>query len=61
MAREPINLLTAKPVVGGMLYVTPPHYRYLDVDVLPDFINQRWADQLCTAMDVAPSTSVVPA
>ena len=27
----------------------------------PDFINQRWADQLHTAMDVAPSTSVVPA
>ncbi len=61
VAHEPINLLTAKPVVGGMLYVTPPHYRYLDVDVLPDFINQRWADQLHTAMDVAPSTSVVPA
>lgn len=60
VAREPINLLTAKPVVGGMLYATPPHYRYLDLDVLPDFINQRWADQLHTAMDVAPSTSVVP-
>ncbi|MEU3411296.1 hypothetical protein ABZ760_08490 [Streptomyces sp. NPDC006658] len=61
VAREPINLLTAKPVVGGMLYATPPHYRYLDIDFLPDFINQRWADQLHTAMDVAPSTSVVPA
>ncbi|WP_405763934.1 hypothetical protein OHU34_43530 [Streptomyces sp. NBC_00080] len=61
VACEPISLLTAKPVVGGMLYATPPHYRYLDLDVLPDFINQRWADQLRTAMDVAPSTSVVPA
>ncbi|MGW4349014.1 hypothetical protein ACWEL8_28635 [Streptomyces sp. NPDC004690] len=61
VAHEPINLLTAKPVVGGMLYATAPHYRYLDLDVLPDFINQRWADQLHTAMDVAPSTSVVPA
>ncbi|MGC0344331.1 hypothetical protein RKD20_009453 [Streptomyces sp. SLBN-8D4] len=59
-AREPINLLTAKPVVGGMLYATAPHYRYLDLDFLPDFINQRWADQLHTAMDVAPSTSLVP-
>ncbi|MFK0025687.1 hypothetical protein [Streptomyces sp. NPDC090798] len=61
VAGEPINLLTAKPVVGGMLYATAPHYRYLDLDFLPDFINQRWADQLRTAMDVAPSTSVVPA
>ncbi|MGW4034557.1 hypothetical protein ACWEFL_35560 [Streptomyces sp. NPDC004838] len=60
VAGKPINLLTAKPVVGGMLYATPPHYRYLDLDFLPDFINQRWADQLHTAMDVAPSTSVVP-
>ncbi|MGW2768735.1 hypothetical protein [Streptomyces sp. NPDC001275] len=61
VAGKPISLLTAKPVVGGMLYATPPHYRYLDLDFLPDFINQRWADQLHTAMDVAPSTSVVPA
>jgi hypothetical protein len=60
VARDPINLLTVKPVVGGMLYATPPHDRYLDLDVLPDFVNQRWADQLCTAMDVALSTSVVP-
>lgn len=56
---EPVSLLTAKPVVGGTLYATAPHYRYLDLDVLPDFINQRWADQLRTAMDVAPSTSLV--
>lgn len=60
VAREPISLLTAKPVVGGMLYATPPHYRYLDLDFLPDFINPRWADQMHTAMDVAPSMSVVP-
>ncbi|MEU1782129.1 hypothetical protein ABZ545_21965 [Streptomyces abikoensis] len=60
VAGKPISLLTAKPVVGGMLYVTAPHYRYLDVDFLPDFINQRWADQLRTAMDAAPSASLVP-
>ncbi|MFF3459721.1 hypothetical protein ACFYXH_36580 [Streptomyces sp. NPDC002730] len=58
-AGEPVSLLTAKPVVGGTLYATAPHYRYPDLDVLPDFINQRWADQLRTAMDVAPSTSLV--
>ncbi|WP_030720236.1 hypothetical protein [Streptomyces griseus] len=56
---DPVSLLTAKPVVGGMLYATAPHDRYPDLDVLPDFINQRWADQLRTAMDVAPSTSLV--
>ncbi|MGW1259991.1 hypothetical protein ACWD5Q_33675 [Streptomyces sp. NPDC002513] len=56
---EPVSLLTAKPVVGGTLYATAPHDRYLDLDVLPDFINQRWADQLRTAMDAAPPTSLV--
>ncbi|MFC7869468.1 hypothetical protein ACFU5B_37440 [Streptomyces murinus] len=56
---EPVSLLTAKPVVGGTLYATAPHFRYLDLDVLPDFINQRWADQLHTAMDVAPSPALV--
>jgi hypothetical protein len=58
---EPVSLLTAKPVVGGTLYATAPHFRYLDLDVLPDFINQRWADQLHTAMDVAPSPDLVTA
>ncbi len=56
VASEPVSLLTAKPVVGGTLYATAPHSRYLDLDVLPDIINQRWADQLRTAMDVVPST-----
>lgn len=58
-AGEPVSLLTAKPVVGGTLYATAPHSRYLDLDVLPDLINQRWADQLRTAMDVAPPMSLV--
>jgi hypothetical protein len=56
---QPVSLLTAKPVVGGTLYATAPHFRYLDLDVLPDFINQRWADQLHTAMDVTPSPALV--
>jgi hypothetical protein len=56
VAAEPFGLLTAKPVVGGTLYATAPHTRYLDLDVLPDFINQRWAGQLRTAMDMVPST-----
>ncbi|WAZ24385.1 hypothetical protein STRCI_005799 [Streptomyces cinnabarinus] len=55
---EKVSLLTAKPVVGGTLYATAPHERYLDLNVLPDIINQRWADQLHTAMDVEPSTSM---
>jgi hypothetical protein len=55
VAAEPFGLLTAKPVVGGTLYATAPHPRYLDLDVLPDIINQRWAGQLHTAMDVVPS------
>ncbi|MFI8456903.1 hypothetical protein [Kitasatospora sp. NPDC085464] len=50
------SLLMAKPVVGGTLYMLPPHRRYLDLDVLPDFVNQRWADQVRTAMDAEPST-----
>ncbi|MGV9503916.1 hypothetical protein ACWDQ0_37220 [Streptomyces sp. NPDC003642] len=57
VAAEPFGLLTAKPVVGGTLYATAPHPRYLDLDVLPDIINQRWAGQLHTAMDVVPSPS----
>ncbi|MFJ3310350.1 hypothetical protein ACIPSA_46655 [Streptomyces sp. NPDC086549] len=56
LAAEPFGLLTAKPVVGGTLYATAPHSRYLDLDVLPDIINQRWAAQVHTAMDVVPST-----
>ncbi|OKJ80717.1 hypothetical protein AMK32_23385 [Streptomyces sp. CB01883] len=58
LATEPSGLLTAKPVVGGTLYATAPHSRYLDLDVLPDIINQRWAGQLHTAMDEVPSTSL---
>ncbi|MFE4258264.1 hypothetical protein [Streptomyces sp. NPDC056883] len=49
------GLLLAKPVVGGTLYVIPPHSRYLDMNVLPDFVNQRWLHQVRTAMDVDPS------
>ncbi|MDX3186624.1 hypothetical protein ABZ516_32570 [Streptomyces sp. NPDC019826] len=60
VAVEPVSLLTAKPVVGGTLHVTAPHSRYLDLDVLPDIINQRWADQLPTAMDPVPSTFLAP-
>ncbi|MFD4175269.1 hypothetical protein, partial [Streptomyces anulatus] len=56
LAAAPSGLLTAKPVFGGTLYATAPHSRYLDLDVLPDIINQRWAGQLRTAMDVVPST-----
>lgn len=59
VAAEPVSLLTNKPIVGGTLFATAPHERYLDIDVLPDFINQRWADQLRTAMDAEPSTSQV--
>ncbi|WP_109036441.1 hypothetical protein [Streptomyces rubrogriseus] len=55
VAAEPFGLLTAKPVVGGTLFATAPHSRYLDLDVLPDIINQRWAGRLHTAMDVVPS------
>ncbi|MFE3875401.1 hypothetical protein ACFXPX_13495 [Kitasatospora sp. NPDC059146] len=53
------GLLMTKPVVGGTLYAIPPHRRYLNLDVLPDFVNQRWADQVRTAMDEKPAT-VVP-
>ncbi|MEU8319737.1 hypothetical protein AB0C33_15345 [Nonomuraea sp. NPDC048881] len=55
-----INLLTAKPIIGGTLFVTGTHARYLDLDVLPDFINQRWAHLLRTPMDVTPPTNPVP-
>ncbi|MFE7037783.1 hypothetical protein ACFU9Y_46620, partial [Streptomyces sp. NPDC057621] len=58
VAAEPVSLLTAKPVVGGTLHATAPHSRYLDLDVLPDIINQRWANQLHTAMDTVPSTTL---
>ncbi|WP_371640741.1 hypothetical protein [Streptomyces virginiae] len=51
------GLLLNKPVVGGTLYAVGQHLRFLDLDVLPDFINQRWAHQLRTAMDVEPSTT----
>ncbi|MEU6347174.1 hypothetical protein ABZ883_40270 [Streptomyces sp. NPDC046977] len=53
---EGTNLLMAKPVVGGTLYSIAPHRRYTDLGVLPDFINQRWAHQLHTPMDVEPPT-----
>lgn len=49
-----VNLLVPKPVVGGTLYATAPHQRYTDLDVLPDFINQRWVHQQRTAMDIEP-------
>ncbi|MFJ3963120.1 hypothetical protein [Streptomyces sp. NPDC090036] len=52
------GLLMDKPVVGGTLYTIPPHQRYLDLDVLPDFVNQRWAHKVHTAMDVEPATAV---
>ena len=55
-----INLLTPKPVVGGTLHVIGSHRRYLDLDVLPDFVNQRWAHLLRTAMDAKPPTTPVP-
>ncbi|MFI6449646.1 hypothetical protein [Kitasatospora sp. NPDC050543] len=45
------GLLMAKPVVGGTLYAIPPHRRFTDLDVLPDFLNQRWVHKLHTAMD----------
>ncbi|MER7756208.1 hypothetical protein [Kitasatospora sp. NPDC097643] len=51
------GLLMTKPVVGGTLYAVPPHRRFLSLDVLPDFVNQRWAHKVHTAMDVAPSTT----
>ena len=55
-----INLLTPKPVVGGTLHVIAPHRRYLDLDVLPDFINQRWAHLLRAAMDARPPATPMP-
>ncbi|TXS46996.1 hypothetical protein [Streptomyces sp. t39] len=51
------GLLMAKPVAGGTLYAIPPHRRFLDLDVLPDFVNQRWAHKVWTAMDVETSTA----
>jgi hypothetical protein len=59
-ASEPVNLLTPRPVAGGTLYATAPHPRYLDIDVLPDLNNPRWWGNLPTAMDEAPSTTLVP-
>ncbi|WP_372407451.1 hypothetical protein [Streptomyces luteireticuli] len=50
-----VSLLMPKPVVGGTLDVIPPHQRYLDVDVLPDIVNQRWGHKVRTAMDVEPA------
>ncbi|MFI6396372.1 hypothetical protein [Nonomuraea sp. NPDC050540] len=55
-----VSLLTDKPIVGGTLFVTGTHSRYLDLEVLPDFINQRWAHLLHTPMDVSPPTDPVP-
>ncbi|MGW1194160.1 hypothetical protein [Streptomyces sp. NPDC002559] len=49
-----VNLLVPKPVVNGTLYVTAPHQRFTDLDVLPDFTNQRWLHQQRTAMDIVP-------
>ncbi|MER7847486.1 hypothetical protein ABTZ03_26495 [Kitasatospora sp. NPDC096077] len=51
------GLLMTKPVAGGTLYAIPPHRRFLDLDVLPDFVNQRWAHKVRTAMDVESSAA----
>ena len=53
----PAGLLIAKPVVGGTLFAIPPHRRFTDLDVLPDFLNQRWVHKLHTQMDVEEESS----
>ncbi|GAA2275691.1 hypothetical protein GCM10009853_032280 [Glycomyces scopariae] len=56
---SPANLLTEKPVAGGTLYQTAPHLRYLVLEVLPDFMNQRYAHKVPTAMDVEQHENLV--